>query len=107
MIVLYLCFVLASFHACGVSANAAAFTRAAERMVATSPHTNNWVVLVETSRFWFNYRHPGEMVFCTLSFCCSPYSLLWLVGVGVVVIVVVVVVSSFCACRFSNRVAPI
>ena len=24
-------------------------------------HTNNWVVLVETSRFWFNYRHPGAL----------------------------------------------
>merc|ERR1719516_598570 len=24
---------------------------------ARSSHTNNWAVLVDTSRFWFNYRH--------------------------------------------------
>ncbi|KAJ1567886.1 hypothetical protein HK405_004411, partial [Cladochytrium tenue] len=24
---------------------------------ATTSHTNNWAVLVDTSRFWFNYRH--------------------------------------------------
>ena len=24
-------------------------------------HTNNWVVLVDTSRFWFNYRHAGNV----------------------------------------------
>ncbi|KAH3758181.1 phosphatidylinositol glycan, class K [Pelomyxa schiedti] len=23
-------------------------------------HTNNWAVLVDTSRFWFNYRHPAN-----------------------------------------------
>ena len=23
-------------------------------------HTNNWAVLVGTSRFWFNYRHVGN-----------------------------------------------
>ncbi|VUZ53034.1 unnamed protein product [Hymenolepis diminuta] len=25
-------------------------------------HTNNWAVLVETSRFWFNYRHTGNVL---------------------------------------------
>lgn len=25
--------------------------------MAVSGHTNNWAVLVCTSRFWFNYRH--------------------------------------------------
>ncbi|KAJ3356786.1 hypothetical protein HDU91_005507, partial [Kappamyces sp. JEL0680] len=24
---------------------------------SSSGHTNNWAVLVDTSRFWFNYRH--------------------------------------------------
>lgn len=30
---------------------------------ATAPgnHTNNWVVLVDTSRFWFNYRHAANV----------------------------------------------
>src|SRR5690349_11669063 len=23
-------------------------------------HTNNWAVLVDTSRFWFNYRHVAN-----------------------------------------------
>ncbi|KAJ9076819.1 glycosylphosphatidylinositol anchor biosynthesis [Entomophthora muscae] len=26
----------------------------------TSNHTNNWAVLVSTSRFWFNYRHMSD-----------------------------------------------
>jgi GPI-anchor transamidase subunit K len=30
---------------------------AATEFFATSSHTNNWAVLVCTSRFWFNYRH--------------------------------------------------
>ena len=25
-------------------------------------HTNNWAVLVDTSRFWFNYRHAGNVL---------------------------------------------
>jgi len=27
---------------------------------STAQHTNNWAVLVGTSRFWFNYRHVGN-----------------------------------------------
>lgn len=27
---------------------------------ATAQHTNNWAVLVGTSRFWFNYRHQAN-----------------------------------------------
>ena len=27
---------------------------------SASNHTNNWVVLVDTSRFWFNYRHAAN-----------------------------------------------
>ncbi|CAF93106.1 unnamed protein product, partial [Tetraodon nigroviridis] len=26
----------------------------------SSAHTNNWAVLVCTSRFWFNYRHVAN-----------------------------------------------
>ncbi|PKI41346.1 hypothetical protein CRG98_038232 [Punica granatum] len=26
----------------------------------TTMHTNNWAVLVCTSRFWFNYRHMAN-----------------------------------------------
>jgi len=27
-----------------------------EKFLSRSGHTNNWAVLVSTSRFWFNYR---------------------------------------------------
>ncbi|CAI5756639.1 unnamed protein product [Candida verbasci] len=29
---------------------------------STSSHTNNWAVLVSTSRFWFNYRHMANVL---------------------------------------------
>ncbi|CAH2007575.1 unnamed protein product [Acanthoscelides obtectus] len=29
---------------------------------ANSNHTNNWAVLVDTSRFWFNYRHVANVL---------------------------------------------
>lgn len=25
-------------------------------------HSNNWAVLVDTSRFWFNYRHVANVL---------------------------------------------
>lgn len=31
-----------------------------EKQLSTSGHTNNWAVLVSTSRFWFNYRHMAN-----------------------------------------------
>ena len=34
-----------------------AFDRFAE---ASTRHTNNWAILVDTSRFWFNYRHVAN-----------------------------------------------
>jgi glycosylphosphatidylinositol transamidase (GPIT) subunit GPI8 len=27
---------------------------------AGGAHTNNWAVLVDTSRFWYNYRHSAN-----------------------------------------------
>ncbi|CAK9435551.1 uncharacterized protein LODBEIA_P02780 [Lodderomyces beijingensis] len=33
---------------------------AAETLPSASNHTNNWAVLVSTSRFWFNYRHMAN-----------------------------------------------
>ncbi|XP_066143596.1 putative GPI-anchor transamidase [Euwallacea fornicatus] len=30
--------------------------------VAEKGHTNNWAVLVDTSRFWFNYRHVANVL---------------------------------------------
>ncbi|KAJ3174742.1 glycosylphosphatidylinositol anchor biosynthesis [Geranomyces variabilis] len=39
------------------SEDARANDEAIEGFFSTSGHTNNWAVLVCTSRFWFNYRH--------------------------------------------------
>ena len=25
-------------------------------------HTNNWAILVDTSKFWFNYRHVANVL---------------------------------------------
>jgi glycosylphosphatidylinositol transamidase (GPIT) subunit GPI8 len=33
-------------------------TDGVEKFLSRSGHTNNWAVLVSTSRFWFNYRVP-------------------------------------------------
>lgn len=35
-------------------------TEQAEQIISASGHTNNWAVLVSTSRFWFNYRHMAN-----------------------------------------------
>lgn len=35
---------------------------AAEKIISESGHTNNWAVLVSTSRFWFNYRHIANVL---------------------------------------------
>lgn len=35
---------------------------AAEQIISESGHTNNWAVLVSTSRFWFNYRHIANVL---------------------------------------------
>jgi phosphatidylinositol glycan class K len=28
----------------------------------TPNHTNNWAIIVDTSRFWFNYRHAANVL---------------------------------------------
>ncbi|KAK6014176.1 hypothetical protein OSTOST_20469, partial [Ostertagia ostertagi] len=33
-----------------------------EEFFDTPGHTNNWAVLVCTSRFWFNYRHVSNVL---------------------------------------------
>lgn len=46
LILLFLGSVVALAHA----------TDVVEKFLSRSGHTNNWAVLVSTSRFWFNYR---------------------------------------------------
>ncbi|XP_047115455.1 putative GPI-anchor transamidase isoform X3 [Schistocerca piceifrons] len=38
------------------------FTAESHANFASSGHTNNWAVLVDTSRFWFNYRHVANVL---------------------------------------------
>lgn len=33
-----------------------------EEWIASGDHTSNWAVLVDTSRFWFNYRHVANVL---------------------------------------------
>ncbi|KAJ2302509.1 glycosylphosphatidylinositol anchor biosynthesis [Coemansia sp. RSA 2706] len=42
---------------CADRTAAASTKRQLEQLLDTENHTNNWAVLVCTSRFWFNYRH--------------------------------------------------
>ncbi|PRT52678.1 GPI-anchor transamidase [Wickerhamiella sorbophila] len=47
----------------GVNNGTVAETVAEERPpLRVSKHTNNWAVLVSTSRFWFNYRHMANVL---------------------------------------------
>lgn len=48
----------------GTSAASVAATAATADFFRNSTHTNNWAILVDTSRYWFNYRHVAN----TLSF---------------------------------------
>ena len=41
-------------------AGASRAEKAARAFFDASNHTNNWAVLVDTSRFWFNYRHVAN-----------------------------------------------
>nr|CAG4646316.1 EOG090X07K0 [Macrothrix elegans] len=34
----------------------------AKEFLTSGNHTNNWAVLVDTSRFWFNYRHVANVL---------------------------------------------
>lgn len=40
----------------------ARFKKVAEDFFEQTSHTNNWAVLVCTSRFWFNYRHVANVL---------------------------------------------
>lgn len=45
------------------SRNWIGFSRFAPNFIENSRgHTNNWAVLVDTSRFWFNYRHVANVL---------------------------------------------
>jgi len=45
-----------------VWANAEAESETEEPEIRPPRHTNNWAVLVSTSRFWFNYRHMANVL---------------------------------------------
>ena len=45
-------------HALLISINLISLSKAND----SSKHTNNWAVIVDTSRFWFNYRHAANVL---------------------------------------------
>lgn len=54
----FLCLWLAAIAMAGAVSEAT--TEDAAKVISSSGHTNNWAVLVSTSRFWFNYRHMAN-----------------------------------------------
>jgi len=51
--------VLASVEA-AASASSTSSRNSGSSSPGVSPHTNNWAVIVSTSRYWFNYRHTSN-----------------------------------------------
>ncbi|ODV64881.1 hypothetical protein HYPBUDRAFT_154192 [Hyphopichia burtonii NRRL Y-1933] len=60
------CFLLITILFCGFILADPQYitTEDAEQVInsTSSRHTNNWAVLVSTSRFWFNYRHMANVL---------------------------------------------
>ncbi|KAI8007697.1 putative GPI-anchor transamidase [Camellia lanceoleosa] len=52
--------VFSFFLLCSLSLCNAIASRSSSSSSSTTRHTNNWAVLVCTSRFWFNYRHMAN-----------------------------------------------
>jgi len=48
--------------ACLISSSSSSSSVSLPSSFASSRHTNNWAVLVDTSRFWFNYRHVANVL---------------------------------------------
>ncbi|WKA03255.1 hypothetical protein VitviT2T_021377 [Vitis vinifera] len=53
----FLLLIFAVTHLC---CNSVAYGSSSASSSSTTMHTNNWAVLVCTSRFWFNYRHMAN-----------------------------------------------
>ncbi|RVW88171.1 GPI-anchor transamidase [Vitis vinifera] len=53
-------FPLLIFAATHLCCNSVAYGSSSASSSSTTMHTNNWAVLVCTSRFWFNYRHMAN-----------------------------------------------
>ncbi|KAJ4435485.1 hypothetical protein ANN_18101 [Periplaneta americana] len=51
-----------SLKAISVISGVICVTRSYPENFARAGHTNNWAVLVDTSRFWFNYRHVANVL---------------------------------------------
>lgn len=55
----YLCILLLCYSACLAEEKV---VDKVNNFFSNSSHTNNWAVLVSTSRFWFNYRHVTNVL---------------------------------------------
>ncbi|KAG0722175.1 putative GPI-anchor transamidase [Chionoecetes opilio] len=63
--VLAMCFTFILAHQVSAAAACACLCKAWDQGVSEKlekTHTNNWAVLVDTSRFWFNYRHVANVL---------------------------------------------
>ena len=45
---------------CALLARLACLRQSSAELSSDIKHTNNWAVIVDTSRFWFNYRHAAN-----------------------------------------------
>ncbi|CAD5215119.1 unnamed protein product [Bursaphelenchus xylophilus] len=45
-----------------ITCNSLSLDKRIEEKFLNSTHTNNWAVLVDTSRYWFNYRHVTNVL---------------------------------------------
>jgi len=55
-------FCLALLSTCALYSTSADIDRNGVGDFFQSGHTNNWAVLVDTSRFWFNFRHVANVL---------------------------------------------
>ncbi|EGW35204.1 uncharacterized protein SPAPADRAFT_58405 [Spathaspora passalidarum NRRL Y-27907] len=53
---------LTFFIVCGIAESTESADPISEGNYEVGKHTNNWAVLVSTSRFWFNYRHMANVL---------------------------------------------
>lgn len=62
LVILQISLIFCEEHVAGQNLSENAYNGGEVNSVSTSTHTNNWAVLISTSRFWFNYRHMANVL---------------------------------------------
>lgn len=66
LLLLIVCTVVFNVNVCQVSIfycnNTYYLCKITLKYSSQANHSNNWAVLVDTSRFWFNYRHVANVL---------------------------------------------